>query len=301
MTAVPHGRPALASFTLALGGGGARGLAHVGVLRVLEREGLRPVAIAGTSMGAIVGALYAAGTAPDELVGVLDLLEVKGLVGVTKLNLRPGSLLSADAFEARMRDVLPATFAELALPFAAVAVDLITGRRIVISEGDLPLAVRASMSMPIVFEPVRMGEWMLVDGGIIDPVPVDAARQLARVPVIAVDVGPLEPPAPRPGDFRGTKPTLNVDAPTTAQVGTRAYDVAAHWLARPGLLEAAKVIAPEVGGYGMADFLEGAEIVLRGEHAAEVAVPEVRAALEEAARPLLARWWRRATGVSAGR
>jgi NTE family protein len=267
-----------AGFSLALGGGGARGLAHVGVLQVLTREGLAPVAIAGTSMGAIVGALYAAGVSPDELATTLDVLDLKTLVGLTKFNLGPGSVLSADPFEARLREVLPATFDDLALPFAAVAADLITGERVVLTSGDLPLAVRASMSLPVVFEPVRLGDALLVDGGIVDPVPVDAARELGGDPVLAVDVGPLRPPGSTV-PAGGSKPLLRVDAPTTAQVGTRAFDVAEHWLARAELLTATAVIAPDVSSYSMADFLEGASIIAEGARAAEACVGSVRGSL----------------------
>jgi NTE family protein len=282
-------RAKTAPFSLALGGGGARGLAHVGVLRVLEREGLRPRAIAGTSMGSIVGALYAAGVDADDLAATLDLLDLKGVAGVTKFNLKPDSVLSADAFEARIREVLPSTFDELQVPFAAVAADLITGERVVITTGDLPRAVRASMSIPVVFEPVRIGEYLFVDGGIVDPVPVDAARQIGGDPVVAADVGPLAPPGSGP---RGSKPLLNADAPTVVQVGTRSFDIAGHWLSRPGLSTAAAVIAPNVSSYSMADFFDGPAIVAEGLRATRAQMPNVRAALEDAARTPIERWWR---------
>jgi NTE family protein len=285
-------RAKTAPFSLALGGGGARGLAHVGVLRVLEREGLRPRAIAGTSMGSIVGALYAAGVDADDLAATLDLLDLKGVAGVTKFNLKPDSVLSADAFEARIREVLPATFDELQIPFAAVAADLITGDRVVITAGDLPRAVRASMSIPVVFEPVRIGEHLFVDGGIVDPVPVDAARQIGGDPVMAVDVGPLAPPGSPGQGPRGSKPLLNPESPTVVQVGTRAFDVASHWLSRSGLATAAAVIAPDVSSYSMADFLDGPAIIAEGLRAAGAAMPEVRTVLQDAARTPLQRWWR---------
>lgn len=280
------------TFSLALGGGGARGLAHVGVLRVFEQAGLAPAGVAGTSMGAVVGALYAAGVAPHDLTERVDLLDLKGLAGVAKINLRPGSVLSADAFEERMRTILPATFAELAMPFAAVAADLVTGERVVITEGDLPRAVRASMSIPVLFEPVRMGEALLVDGGVVEPVPVEAARSIAGGPVVAVDVGPLRPPGHPATSRRGSRPPFDPAAPTVAQVGTRSFDIAEHWLARRELESAAAVIAPDVGSYLIMDFLDGATIVAEGERAAWAALSEVRAAIEDAARPPLARWWR---------
>jgi NTE family protein len=286
-------------FSLALGGGGARGLAHVGVLQVLAREGLAPIAVAGTSMGAIIGALYAAGVSPDRLLESLDLLDLRALLGLARINLRPDSVLSADPFEARLREVLPATFEELTLPFAAVATDLLSGDRVVLTGGDLPLAVRASMSLPVVFEPVRLGDALLVDGGVVDPIPVDAARELGGDPVLAVDVGPLRPfgsTAP----IGGRKLLLRADAPTTVQVGTRAFDVAEHWLARPELRTAAAVIAPDVSNYSMADFLEGAKIIAEGARAADACVGSVRGSLEDAARSRVSRWWRRTRGRSAG-
>lgn len=287
-------------FALAFGGGGARGLAHVGVLRVLERAGLRPSAIAGTSMGAIVGALYCSGVAPDDLVEALDLLDLKGLLAVTRLNLRPGSLLTADPFEGRIRAALPLTFRELLLPFAAVAADLITGERVVLADGDLAVAVRASMSIPVVFEPVRVGERLLTDGGIIDPVPVDAARGLTGDPVVAVDVGPLTPVTLDAGAIGGHKPVLRIDGHlSVAQVGTRAFDVAQHWLARPHLEDAAAVITPHISGYTMADFLDGEAIVAAGERAAEDSLPAVVEALTDAARTPLGRAWHRLTSSEA--
>lgn len=295
MKAVTRPRAAGPVFALALGGGGARGLALVGVLQVLAREGLYPTAIAGTSMGAVVGALCAGGVAADDLAAKLDLLDLKALAGLTRFNLRPGSVLSANLVEARLRKVLPATFDDLTLPFAAVAADLVAGERVVLTGGDLPLAVRASMSIPIVFEPVRFGEALLVDGGIVDPVPVDAARDLGGDPVLAVDVGPLRPPGSTP--FAGGNEALGrTHAPTTVQIGTRAWDVAEHWLARAGLSTAAAVICPDVSRFSMADFLEGEAIVAEGVRAAEASVGAVREALEEAARSPFTRWRCRLTG-----
>lgn len=296
MSATERPRVKTAPFSLALGGGGARGLAHVGVLHALARAGLRPRAIAGTSMGAIVGALYAAGVDTDDLAKTLDLLDIKGVLGVTKLNLKPGSVLSGDAFEARIRLMLPPAFDQLEMPFAVVAVDLITGSREMIAEGDLPLAVRASMSIPMLFEPVRIGDGLFVDGGIVDPVPVDAARRIGGDPVLAVDVGPFAPTGSANAELRGNKPVLNPKTPTVAQVGTRSFDISAHWLSRPGLGTAAAVITPDVSTYTMMDFLDGPQIIAEGERAAEAAMPDVLAALADAARTPLHRWWRKLVG-----
>lgn len=276
-------------FSLALGSGGARGFAHVGVLDVLLRMGYRPSAIAGTSMGALVGALYAAGIAPAGMAEAIGLLDFKSAVSFTALNLGPESVLTADAFEGRLREVLPATFAGLQIPFVCVTADIITGERVVMSAGDLPLAVRASMSIPVLYDPVRTDGRLLVDGGLVDPVPVGAARALGGDPVVAVDVGALlaVPATAEEGvDIRGSKPLLTPDGRTTAiQIGTRSFDIASHWLGAAQLATAAVVITPDVGGYSIADFVDVPAIIGAGTAAAERALPDLRAALVPPAEP----------------
>jgi NTE family protein len=268
-------------FSLALGGGGARGFAHAGVLAVLERRGLHPVALAGTSMGALVGALYASGVAPDRMAETFGLLDFKGVVSVAALSLGPESVLTADKFEERLREVLPATFAELTMPLSCVATDLTTGERVVMSAGDLPRAIRASMSIPVLYEPVHAEGRVLVDGGVVDPVPVEAARHLGGDPVVAVDVSALlpEPEAVEAEAVpAGQKPAPASGGKSTAiQIGTRSLDVASHWLARGPLATAAVVITPDVGGYSIADFVDIPAIIAAGAAAAERAVPEIRA------------------------
>jgi NTE family protein len=272
-------------FSLALGGGGARGLAHIGVLKVLAEEGLRPCAIAGTSIGAIVGALYAAGHTPDELEGLVDALQLRDLAGVTGLRMARGALLTADRIERGLKEMLPADFGGLSIPFAAIAADLVAGERIVLDSGDLPLAVRASMSLPILFEPVSLEGMLLVDGGIVDPMPVEAARALCDGPVFAVDVDPLLPAGADTGARRLRKPTIDPQAqPGVILVGTRSFDVMQNRLARGPLASAAVVISPDVGDYLMADFLEGSALVAAGEAAAHAALPQVRLALAQSER-----------------
>src|SRR5665648_151672 len=129
---------------LALGGGSVRGLAHVGVLRVLEREGIRPAAIAGTSMGAIVGATYAAGLTADAIEQIALGLDVKGLLSLADWTRHSGALISGDRIEALLAEYLPATFEELQIPFACTSTDLAAGEGVRHTSGDLIKAVRAS-------------------------------------------------------------------------------------------------------------------------------------------------------------
>jgi NTE family protein len=283
-------------YSLALGGGGARGFAHAGVLGVLDRAGLPPAAISGTSMGALIGALYCAGFAPSRMAETVELLDLKGVVSVTALNLGPESVLTGDRFEARLREVLPATFAELRLPFAAVATDIVTGERVVMSDGDLPLAVRASMSIPVLYEPVRREGRLLVDGGVADPVPVEAARDLGGDPVVAVDVSALLPvptTAEEAASPRSSRLALTSDGtPTAIQIGTRTFDVASHWLGKAQLATAAVVITPDVGGYSIADFADAKVIIAEGIAAASLQMTAIHKVLVESARSPFSRWLR---------
>ena len=179
---------------LALGGGGARGLAHIGVLKVLDREQITVDVIAGTSMGGIVGALYAAGFSGErieaeilrlsrsrlELVKLIDLrLGAAGLLGGSRITEMLTGLLGADL-----------TFTDLRIPFAVTGVDMLSGREVGLSEGKVVEAVRATMSVPGLFTPVEIGSYLLMDGGVLNNVPVDVALKLGADAVIAVDVLP---------------------------------------------------------------------------------------------------------------
>lgn len=178
----------------------------MGVLQVLEDEGIPVMGIAGTSMGGLLGALYASGQTAQVLADevarfshprqVLKLIDV----GLTSSGL---SVRGARLYELLVEQLRGSTrFEDLRMPFAVVAVDLVTGREVVLSEGSVAHAVRATVSVPGVFEPVSYREMRLIDGGILNNVPVDVGRAMVRRPVVAVDVIPPFPeneaPASRP-------------------------------------------------------------------------------------------------------
>lgn len=169
-----------------LSGGGARGLAHIGVLRSLERAGAKFDVVAGTSMGAILGAVYANGASAEDLY---DIAQRSNWRDVVDLSLKT-ALLKGDRFEGFLRELLPATFEELKLPLAVVATDIESGEEVVLSEGDLVTAVRASAAFPGAFEPVHLCGRTLADGGIVNNLPVNAAGWLGANRVIASDVTP---------------------------------------------------------------------------------------------------------------
>ena len=221
----PAPRPRLA---LALSGGGARGIAHIGALRALEEAGLPVDAIAANSMGAIVGGIYATGRTADELEAIVRSLDwaslfsgrpdrrtlpvarrddrYRDLVGAsasTGRRLRlPGGLLAEHRINRFLIEHLsPAGYAaggdfdRLAIPFRAVATDLATGERVVLARGDLARAVRASMSIPVFFPPVDWEGRKLVDGLMVNNLPIDVAKAFGASVTVAIDIGspPLEP------------------------------------------------------------------------------------------------------------
>jgi NTE family protein len=192
---VNEGLARLPRVGLALGSGGARGAAHVGILKVLEREGVKVSAIAGSSIGAMVGGAYAAGIP-------LSRIEEEWLTTSRTRLLRsflptfPRAGLSSGAGLRRyLREILgDVRIEELPVPFAAVATDLDTGEPVVLREGPLVEAIRASTAIPGIFQPVRWEGRLLVDGGMVEPLPVRVCRELGAEIVIAVDVNPRPKP-----------------------------------------------------------------------------------------------------------
>lgn len=178
---------------LALGGGGARGLAHIGVLKALEQEKIPIHCIAGTSMGGVVGAFYASGMTLAEMEReVLRISRRRELVKLLDVGITQGAALKGERVYRYIAGKLGAqrTFADLSIPLAVVTVDLYSGREVVINTGRVVDAVRATISVPGVFVPVEHEPYRLVDGGILNNVPVDVSRQLGAQAVIAVDVLP---------------------------------------------------------------------------------------------------------------
>lgn len=175
---------------LALSGGGARGIAHVGVLSVLVEAGIIPDFVAGTSAGCVAGAFFCRGWSPEQMLRLLRGLK---LLDLGRPSLRRPGLLDGTRFEALFCQLVgQLTFADLSIPLAAVAADLLTGERVVIESGPLAPAVRASCSVPGIFTPVERGGRLLVDGGLVDHIPITVVREMGADYVIAVDVHPRQ-------------------------------------------------------------------------------------------------------------
>jgi len=181
--------------TLALGGGGAKGNAHIGVIRRLEKEGYQIRSVAGTSFGGLVAILYASGLTPDEIEEVFTVTD-QGSLYVRDINDGP-SLLGLSGVRKLLDTLLgEKTFDDLKIPCAVTAVDAKTGSEIVISEGFLRDGVLATIALPGIFPPLQLNDWDLMDGGVLNPVPVTVARILSPdLPIVAVVLNdPLDIP-----------------------------------------------------------------------------------------------------------
>lgn len=244
---------------IALGGGAAKGFAHIGVIKMLEANGFTPAVVAGTSAGSVVGALYASGMNAFELQEkAVALDEAK----IRDLQLSSGGLVQGQKLEDYVNEqVRRKPLEQLAKPFVAVATRLEDGERTVFARGNTGQAVRASSSVPGVFQPVAIGKYHFVDGGIVSPVPVDAARQLGAEVVIAVDIS-NKARGKSPGDMLGTL------GQSIAIMGQK--------LGQAELARADVVIRPKVLDIGPADFSQRASAILEGEKAALAAMPQIR-------------------------
>lgn len=283
----PQPRPKVA---LVLSGGGAMGIAHVGVIQELEKLGIRPDIVVGTSMGSIVGGLYASGMSGTDLQRAVETMDwdaifdpsppraglsyrekqlqadfpVKASVGVVGSSIRTPESLVSDAnllLElrrlVRVRAAAP-TFDQLPIPFRAVATDIETGEKVVIDRGELAGAMRASMSVPGVFAPYRLNGKLLVDGGMADNVPIDVARSLgADIVIVAATQTPMAPAEKIRGvtDVLGQTVTMLILANERQQLATL----------KPGDV----LISVKVGALTAADFKQGAAFVKLGHEAAQ--------------------------------
>lgn len=179
---------------LVLGGGGSRGVAHVGVLQVLVREKIPIDMIVGTSMGGIVGVLFAMGLSPDQLADRLHVLQDNSLFNIKRLSARSRQRLLRNLLSAVLEDK---TFADLKVPTTLMAVDMRYGKEVALDEGPLLPAVLATTAVPAIFPPVELGEMQLADGGVLDSLASHVAFEQGADKVVAVDIEPpLEPDNP---------------------------------------------------------------------------------------------------------
>ena len=250
---------------LALGGGAARGFAHVGVLQVLEENGLRPTVVTGTSAGSLVAAMYATGMKGAELERLALGMEEATLTDWSLPILGRG-VLRGDALERYVRQAVGGrTLENMALPLGILATDLQTGRGVLFRRGDAAIAVRASSAVPGVFTPVLISGREYVDGGLVAPVPVSQAREMGAEVVLAVDISK----GPEVGPVSGALSVL-----------LQTFDIMGQSINRYELAKATVVIRPALVGVGSADFAARAQSIAAGRAAMQAALPALRQALQ---------------------
>ena len=246
---------------IALGGGAAKGFAHIGVIKMLEANGIVPVVVSGTSAGSVVGALYASGMDPyamQEKAFALDESRIRDV------SLFSGGVVKGQKLQDYVNELVGGrTLERMRKPLAVVATRLSDGQPTVFVRGNTGQAVRASSSIPGVFQAVEIGKAHYVDGGVVSPVPVDAARQLGADFVIAVDIG---------SKAQGIASASSMLGNVNQSIKIMGAKLAAQELARADI-----VIRPEVNDIGAADFAQKNRAILEGERAVQAALPQIRA------------------------
>ena len=264
---------------LALGGGGARGLAHIGVLEVLQNEGIPIDVIAGTSAGAAIGAIYAQGKDAALIREIALNLDRKALTSLVDLTLPKTGFIQGKKIRELLRTIVGGDikFSDLKIPFACVATDIHTCEEVVIREGSVLEGIRASISVPAIFRVVRWEGRYLVDGGLANPVPVSVLREMGADFIIAVNVIPdMSERAYRAGE-EGVK---EFKEPNIFSVIMQTLQIASCSLARLSLQDADIVIKPRVMHIGFADFHRAQECILQGKTAAQGSIVEIKRRLE---------------------
>ena len=244
---------------LALGGGAARGFAHIGVIQVLEEAGIRPDLVVGTSAGSLVAALYAAGRTGAELARVALAMDESA---ITDWSFPGRGMIRGDALARYVRDQTGGrTIEQLPLPLGIVATDLDSGSAVLFQRGDVGMAVRASSAVPAVFQPVAIGGREYVDGGLVSPVPVRFARQMGAELVIAVDIS-------SPPDGNATGDPFKMLLQTFAIMGKSINTLE--------LKDADLVLRPRLLGVSSADFTARKRAIDSGREAATAALAALR-------------------------
>ncbi|MBI2732897.1 MAG: patatin-like phospholipase family protein [Aquabacterium sp.] len=255
----PKPAPRPPKIGLALGGGAARGFAHIGVLQVLEEQGIKPDLVVGTSAGSVVATLYAAGKTPAELTNMAMTLDESTITDWVF----PGrSLLKGEALAKFVRNLTGGRQIEsMRLPLGIVAADLQNGQPILFRKGDPGVAVRASSSVPGVFEPVRIGGREYIDGGAVSPIPVRYAKQMGADVVIAVDISAIPEGQPTKG---------------AVDILLQTFNIMGHAISQYELQDADVVMRPKLEGIGSTEFSARRLSILAGREAALMVMPQLK-------------------------
>jgi NTE family protein len=263
----PKPAPRPPKIGLALGGGAARGFAHIGVLQVLEEQGIKPDLVVGTSAGSVVATLYAAGKTPAELTNMAMTLDESTITDWVF----PGrSLLKGEALAKFVRNLTAGRQIEgMRMPLGIVAADLQNGQPILFRKGDPGMAVRASSSVPGVFEPVKIGGREYIDGGAVSPIPVRYAKQMGADIVIAVDISAIPEGQPTKG---------------AVDILLQTFNIMGHAISQYELQDADVVMRPKLEGIGSTEFSARRLSILAGREAALMVMPQLKERIAARAR-----------------
>jgi len=252
---------------LALGGGAARGFAHVGVIQVLEENGIKVDLVAGTSAGSLIAAIYASGKNGKEMQALAEGMD-EGAITDWSFPLR--GLIRGEALARFVRDKTGGRGIEqMAVPLGIVATDLSDGSPILFRSGDTGTAVRASSAVPAVFQPVKIGQREYVDGGLVSPVPVRFAREMGAQLIIAVDITSPPEKDPPMDAFRMLMQTFSIMGRSINSFELREADV---------------LVRPRLDGVASADFTARRRAIQAGREAAQAVLPLIKQRIAEKTR-----------------
>lgn len=254
----PQPLPKPAKVAVVLGAGAAKGFAHIGVLKVLESHRIPVHMVVGTSVGSLVGSLYAYGYNPYELQTIAFAISKDDVADYT---IPDNGFIKGEKLENFVNNkVKYTTIEKFKIPFYAVATNIQTGEEMVFGRGNTGRAVRASCSIPGVFNPVMIGDKAYVDGGVVSPVAIDVARKFGADVVIVVDIS---------SSLSSTTPT------GTFETIIQAVEIMHNKMSIIQLKNADVVIKPKVGNIGSSDFTKRHEAIMEGEKAAAEAIPAI--------------------------
>jgi NTE family protein len=264
---------------LALSGGAARAFSHIGVLKVLEELDINITAVSGTSMGSIIGAFYCSGVTLKEMEAYIRSMDWKSFLLFSNLSLSKTGIVNWRRVEEELKKFLKdKTFKDCSIRLYCVAVDLITGEKVVLSKGRLLDAVKASIAIPAFFSPVHMGNNILIDGGVIEPLPTDSLKKMGGVDfIIASSIKndntryKLQDLEKNKTQERKNKSGLSIRNVLDISLSIMQREMTRHYLDIADI-----VIEPEVGDFGFFDLTHGGAIVRRGVVAARNKIPEIK-------------------------
>jgi NTE family protein len=256
---------------LVLGSGAARGIAHIGVLKVLEENKIPVAFVAGSSIGALVGALYCISGSAHEALELVDKLDKKRAQQLFDWNVPRQGLVAGENIRRFLKGSMNKDFSELKIPLCVVVTDLCEGRETYILSGNVLDAVMASIAIPVLFKPVKDKEEILVDGGLLNPLPADVALKNGCDAIIAVDV------EYKTLGRQEIKPTIfNIAMQSLLLSRERQTEMVKRELAGKSNIV---LISPDLSNADYLDFSQGKELIPKGEEAARKAMPQIKAML----------------------